>query len=57
MKPPDKNTVHDTFDGSVRYSAPIFQRYYVWKENELQALLDDIENAADELACNLLGLL
>lgn len=55
MKDPDKNTIHDTFDGSVRYSAPVYQRYYVWGEDELQALLDDIENAADETSVQFIG--
>lgn len=55
MKNPEKNTIHDTFDGSVRYSAPVYQRYYVWKYTELQALLDDIENAADEHSVQFIG--
>ncbi|MGY2236394.1 DUF262 domain-containing protein [Pseudomonas gingeri] len=48
MKNPDKISVHETFDGSVRYSAPVYQRYYVWGNEPLQALLEDIENAGDE---------
>jgi hypothetical protein len=48
MKNPDKINVHDTFDGTVRYSAPVYQRYYVWGEEPLQALLEDIENSGVE---------
>ena len=55
MKDPDKNSVHDIFDGSIRYSAPVFQRYYVWGYEQLQALLDDIENAADESSTQFVG--
>lgn len=55
MKNPDKNNIHETFDGSVRYSAPVYQRYYVWGYDELQALLDDIENAADENSEQFIG--
>ncbi|EKN48125.1 MULTISPECIES: DUF262 domain-containing protein [Pseudomonas syringae group] len=47
MKTPEKINVHDTFDGSVRYSAPVYQRYYVWGNEPLQALLEDIETAGD----------
>ena len=55
MKEPDKNSIHDTFDGTVRYLAPVYQRYYVWGYEELQALLDDIENAADKNSIQFLG--
>lgn len=55
MKEPDKNNIHETFDGSVRYSAPIYQRYYVWGYEQLQVLLDDIENAADETSMQFIG--
>lgn len=55
MKDPDKSNIHETFDGSVRYSAPVYQRYYVWGYDELQALLDDIENAADENSEQFIG--
>ncbi|MCX9103774.1 DUF262 domain-containing protein [Aeromonas veronii] len=55
MKNPDKNNIHDTFDGSVRYSAPVYQRYYVWSYDNLQALLDDIENATDENSVQFIG--
>jgi hypothetical protein len=48
MKNPDKTNVHDTFDGSVRYSAPVYQRYYGWGDEPLQALLEDIENSGVE---------
>jgi uncharacterized protein with ParB-like and HNH nuclease domain len=55
MKNPEKNNIHETFDGSVRYSAPVYQRYYVWGYEELQALLDDIENAASENSEQFIG--
>ncbi len=55
MKNPEKNNIHEMFDGSVRYSAPVYQRYYVWDYEELQALLDDIENAADESSEQFIG--
>ncbi|MGX2954256.1 DUF262 domain-containing protein [Shewanella sp. JL219SE-S6] len=55
MKNPDKNNIHETFDGSVRYSAPVYQRYYVWNYDNLQALLDDIENATDENSVQFIG--
>lgn len=48
MKQPEKNNLHDVFDGSVRYAAPVFQRYYVWGEDQLQALLDDVQTAAED---------
>lgn len=47
MKTPEKINVHDTFDGSVRYSAPVYQRYYVWGNEPLQALLEDIDASAE----------
>ena len=49
MKNPDKTNVHDTFDGTVRYSAPVYQRYYVWGYEPLQALLEDIGNSEIEI--------
>ena len=55
MKEPDKNTLHNTFDGSARYIAPVYQRYYVWGYEQLQALLDDIENAADKTSMQFIG--
>jgi len=55
MKNPEKNNIHDTFDGSIRFTAPVYQRYYVWKQEELQALLDDIENAADNESIQFIG--
>lgn len=48
MKQPEKCTIHDVFDGSVRYAAPVFQRYYVWGDEELQALLEDINTASED---------
>lgn len=48
MKTPEKINIHDTFDGSVRYSAPVYQRYYVWGDEPLQALLEDIDNSGVE---------
>jgi len=55
MKDPDKNTIHTTFDGTNRYVAPVYQRFYVWGYEELQALLDDIENAADKTSIQFIG--
>lgn len=55
MKDPDKNNVHETFDGSVRYSAPVYQRYYVWGSDALEALLEDVEAAAEEKAEQFIG--
>lgn len=55
MKTPEKNSVHTIFDGSNRYLAPAFQRYYVWGPDELQALLDDIENAAGPSGIQFIG--
>lgn len=55
MKNPEKLNIHETFDGSIRYAAPVYQRYYVWKQDELQALLDDIENAADDKSIQFIG--
>lgn len=48
MKTPEKTNVDGTFDGSVRYSAPVYQRYYVWGDEPLQALLEDIDNSGVE---------
>lgn len=45
MKPPDRNTIHGTFDGTVRYAAQVFQRYYVWGKEQPQALLEDVQSA------------
>ena len=47
MKTPEKIDVHDTFDGSVRYSAPVYQRYYVWGDEPLQVLIEDIDSCQD----------
>ena len=55
MKDPTKTNVHDTFDGSNRYQAPVFQRYYVWGREELDALLDDIENSTDDSCSQFIG--
>jgi Protein of unknown function DUF262 len=55
MKAPEKSTVHDLLNAANRYKAPVYQRYYVWKEEELIALFDDIENATDSSVTEFIG--
>ena len=55
MKDPAKTDIHEIFDGSNRYQAPVFQRYYVWGKEELEALLDDVENATDKSSTQFIG--
>ncbi|MGY6571057.1 MAG: DUF262 domain-containing protein [Salinarimonas sp.] len=45
---PDKLSVHDLFQKERRYTVPLYQRAYVWNEDEQwQPLWDDIERQAD----------
>lgn len=44
MKSPAKVNVNNIFDGSVIYRAPVFQRYYVWGQDQLDSLLTDISD-------------
>lgn len=39
-----KRTINDIFTGSKMLEIPFFQRSYVWKENEWERMLEDIEN-------------
>lgn len=54
MKQPEIACVSGLFEASARYKAPVFQRFYVWKEAQLTALLEDIE-AADSKDEQFLG--
>jgi uncharacterized protein with ParB-like and HNH nuclease domain len=42
MKEPSIETPHRLFSASTRYFAPVFQRLYVWGENQLDELFEDI---------------
>ncbi len=42
MKDPSIGTPHQLFSQSARYSAPVFQRLYVWEKKQLHLLLEDI---------------
>lgn len=42
----DKITIKDCFGGDMWYSIPDYQRPYVWGEDQISALLDDISYAA-----------
>jgi uncharacterized protein with ParB-like and HNH nuclease domain len=55
MKTPDKLNIHAAFDGTNRFVAPVYQRYYVWGNEALQVLLDDIENAEDPTSEQFIG--
>jgi hypothetical protein len=48
MKEPNIANVHELFRADARYRAPVFQRWYVWKERQLGDLLEDIETADPE---------
>jgi len=45
---PDKLTIHDLFQRERRYVVPLYQRAYVWNEEDQWApLWDDIERLAE----------
>lgn len=45
---PDQLSIHDLFQKERRYTVPLYQRAYVWNEDEQwQPLWDDIERQAD----------
>ena len=45
---PDKLTVHDLFQRERRYVVPLYQRAYVWsQEDQWEPLWDDIERQAE----------
>lgn len=45
---PDTLSIHDLFQKERRYTVPLYQRAYVWNEDEQwQPLWDDIERQAD----------
>lgn len=45
---PDKLSIHDLFQRERRYVVPLYQRAYVWNEDDQwQPLWDDIEGQAD----------
>lgn len=45
---PDKLSIHDLFQKERRYTVPLYQRAYVWnEEDQWQPLWDDIERQAD----------
>jgi len=46
MERPDIVTPRLLFEGSARYVAPVFQRYYTWGEKELDAFFDDLDEVA-----------
>lgn len=55
MRTPEKLNIHDAFDGTNKFVAPVYQRYYVWGNEALQVLLDDIENAEDQSSEQFIG--
>lgn len=46
MKTPELSTVNDILNSSNRYKAPVFQRFYVWGQTELNAIFDDLDAVA-----------
>jgi hypothetical protein len=48
VKQPDIANVSGLFEASARYKAPVFQRFYVWKERQLTELMEDIDTADAE---------
>jgi hypothetical protein len=45
---PDKLSVHDLFQRDRRYVVPLYQRAYVWtQEDQWEPLWDDIERQAE----------
>ena len=45
---PDKLSIHDLFQKERRYVVPLYQRAYVWnEEDQWQPLWDDIERQAE----------
>ncbi len=47
MKTPSLATIEKLFDTSNRYFAPVFQRLYVWKNEQLEALFTNIDRAME----------
>ena len=54
MKDPDISTFEQLFEGNVQYRAPVFQRLYVWGEDQFGSLIDDID-AGESSASQFLG--
>jgi len=48
VKEPNIANVHEMFRADTRYRAPVFQRFYVWKERQLDVLIEDIDLADPE---------
>ncbi|WP_243375066.1 DUF262 domain-containing protein [Microvirga solisilvae] len=50
---PDKLTVHDLFQRERRYVVPLYQRAYVWnQQDQWEPLWDDIERQAEACFCS-----
>ena len=48
MEQPTTRTVYDLFNGRIQFMVPVYQRAYVWNEDENWGLLwDDIADTAD----------
>lgn len=48
MQPPTTQTVYDLFNGRIQFIVPVYQRAYVWNEEENWAVMwDDIGDTAD----------
>lgn len=53
---PDKLSIHDLFQKERRYVVPLYQRAYVWNEDEQwQPLWDDIERQAESCLASASG--
>jgi len=55
MKQPDVSNPQSLFGADARYRAPVFQRFYVWKEKQLEDLQEDIDTAAPDGGEQFLG--
>jgi hypothetical protein len=48
MQQPTTQTVYDLFNGRIQFQVPVYQRAYVWNEDENWAVMwDDIADTAD----------
>src|SRR4051794_38150026 len=48
MEQPTTRTIYDLFNGRIQFQVPVYQRAYVWNEDENWAVLwDDIADIAD----------
>lgn len=55
MKQPDISNPQSLFGSDARYRAPVFQRFYVWKQKQFDDLQEDIDTAAPDGGEQFLG--